>query len=208
MNHLTQAQVVDWPYPVKYGHENEVIADVLIIGGGIAGCHAAINAARKGAKVAVVDKGAVVRSGSGGAGVDHWHLACTNPCSKITPEEMIKELQVLGEYDYAEFGNGISSYILCKESYDTLLDIEQMGVNVRDVDDEFKGAPFRDEETKLMFAYDYVNRYCIRVNGGENIKVAMYNECKKLGVEIYDRIMVTSLLNEGGKQGARVIGAT
>jgi succinate dehydrogenase/fumarate reductase flavoprotein subunit len=208
MNEFNEKNIKEWPYPVNYGKETEVGADVLVIGGGIAGCHAAINAARQGTKVVVVDKGATVRSGSGGAGVDHWHLACTNPCSKVTPEEMMEIMKDFGEYDYGEFGNGISTYLLCKESWDTLLDIESMGVKVRDVDDEFKGAPFRDEKTKLMFAYDYVNRYCIRVNGGADIKVAMYNECKRLGVEIFDRVMATSLLTEGGRQGARVIGAT
>ena len=68
--------------------------DVLIIGGGIAGCHAAISAAKRGAKVAVVDKGPVIRSGAGGAGVDHWHLACTNPASRITPEEMVDSIKI------------------------------------------------------------------------------------------------------------------
>jgi succinate dehydrogenase/fumarate reductase flavoprotein subunit len=207
MSEIT-TEIKPWPYKVEYGNETRVDTDVLIIGGGIAGCHAAINAARKGARVAVVEKGAVVRSGCGGAGVDHWHMACTNPCSKISPEEMIEILKAFGEYDYSEFGNGLSSYILCKESWDTLLDIEQMGIKVRDVDDQFVGADFRDDKTKLMFAYDYENRYCIRVNGGENIKVALYKECQKLGVQIYDRIMATSLLNEGGQQGARIVGAT
>ena len=60
---------MDWPYPVDYNKENEVVTDVLILGGGISGCHAAINAVRKCAKVAVVDKASVYRSGSGGAGV-------------------------------------------------------------------------------------------------------------------------------------------
>ncbi len=46
-----------WPYPVDYGKEHHVSADVLILGGGIAGCHAAINAAKKGARVVVVDRG-------------------------------------------------------------------------------------------------------------------------------------------------------
>ena len=41
-----------WPYPVHYGKENEVSCDVLVLGGGIAGCWAAIGAARKGARVA------------------------------------------------------------------------------------------------------------------------------------------------------------
>jgi len=39
----------------------EVVADVLILGGG-------------------------------GVGVDHWHPACTNPCCKVTPEEMMEIL--------------------------------------------------------------------------------------------------------------------
>ena len=83
----------EWPYPVNYGKENEVAADVLIIGGGIAGCHAAINAARRGARVAIVEKGATIRSGSGGAGVDHWGAAFTNPCSTVTPDQIIEAAQ-------------------------------------------------------------------------------------------------------------------
>ena len=71
---------IEWPYKVDYEKEHEIETDILILGGGISGCHAAINAARKGAKVAVVDKACMYRSGSGGAGVDHWHAACTNPC--------------------------------------------------------------------------------------------------------------------------------
>ena len=35
--------VPEWPYPIRYNKENEIIADVLIIGGGVAGCHAAIS---------------------------------------------------------------------------------------------------------------------------------------------------------------------
>ena len=201
-------RAMEWPYPVNYGKENEVVTDVLIIGGGVAGCHAAINATKRGAKVVVVDKVSVISSGSGGAGVDHWHAACTNPCSKVTPEDMTKLVDKCPFGVTNEYGNGITCYILCRESYDALLDMEKMGVKVRDVDDEFIGAEFRDEKTKLMFAYDYENKHCIRVNGGAEIKAALYNELKRLGVEIYNRVMATSLLTEGGKQGARVVGAT
>ena len=49
-------QPMNWPYPVNYGKENIAEADVLVLGGGVAGCHAAINAAKRGAKVIVVDK--------------------------------------------------------------------------------------------------------------------------------------------------------
>jgi len=197
------APIPEWPYPIRYGEENEITADVLILGGGIAGSHAAINAARRGVKVVVVEKGMTKRSGSGGSGVDHWQAACTNPCSKVTPEEMAKAvIDAHGGYDC-----GPLRYIHCKESWDTLLDCEQMGVQIRDVNDELKGADFRDEETKLMFAYDYENRHVIRVYG-HNIKPCLYNEMKRLGVELYDRVMATSLLTEKGKQGVKVVGAT
>jgi len=193
----------EWPYPVNYGKVNEVVSDVLVIGGGVAGCRAAISAAQKGVKVAILERGHAKRSGAGGAGVDHWHGAVTNPCSKVTPEMYTRAC-----YDSMRGYTGAHvRYIITRESWDTLQECEKMGVRIRDVNDEFKGADFRDEETKLMFAYDYENRHVIRV-WGYNIKVKAYEEAKRLGVAIYNRMMPTSLLTEGGKQGTRVIGAT
>ncbi len=195
--------VPEWPYPIRYEEETEIVADVLVVGGGVAGCHAAISAARQGARVVLTESGHAKRSGSGGAGVDHWHGAVTNPCSKVTPEDYTQAV-----FDSAHgYTNGIARYIICKEGWETLLECEEMGVQIRDVDDEFKGADFRDEETKLMFAYDYQNRHVLRI-WGYNIKPCLYYEMKRLGVEIYNRVVVTSLLTEGGRQGARVVGAT
>jgi succinate dehydrogenase/fumarate reductase flavoprotein subunit len=196
-------KVPEWPYPINYGKTNEVATDVLVIGGGVAGLQAAINAARKGVKVAVLERGHAKRSGSGGAGVDHWHGAVTNPCSKVTPEAYTQAC-----FDSMKGYTGAHvRYIITKEGWDTLLDCEKMGIQIRDVNDEFQGADFRDEKTKLMFAYDYKNRHVIRV-WGYNIKPKLYEEAKRLGVNIYNRMMPTCLLTEGGKQGNRVVGAT
>ncbi|WP_340111807.1 FAD-dependent oxidoreductase [Maribellus mangrovi] len=192
-----------WPYPLAYDQEETVRADVLVLGGGIAGCMAAIAAARKGQKVVLVEKGATKMSGAGGSGCDHWESAATNPCSKVTPEQLTQAMLD----DNEGYNNGISHYIECREGYDRLLDIEKMGGKIRDTHDEFKGAAFRDEETKLMFAYDYRSKITLRV-WGTTFKPAMYRELKKLGVKIIDRVMVTSLLTENGKQGGRCIGAT
>lgn len=191
----------EWPYPIRYGEEKEESTDVLILGGGIAGCWAAISAAKKGLRVAIVEKGATVRSGSGGAGCDHW-VYVANPRSKITHEDMVDaEATSTGGYT-----NAISRYISSREGYDALLELEKMGGKIRDTGDEFKGAEFRDEETKFCFAYEYENKVHFRV-WGTTFKPALYDECKRLGVKIYDRAMATSLLTEGGKQGARVTGA-
>ena len=35
-----KATIPEWPYPVNYGKVNEVKTDVLVIGGGVAGCRA------------------------------------------------------------------------------------------------------------------------------------------------------------------------
>jgi len=64
---------------------------------------------------------------------------------------------------------------------------------VRDTEGEFEGAEFRDEKTKLMLAYDYKNRYTLRV-WGSTFKPALVKELKRLGVRIMDRTEATALL--------------
>jgi succinate dehydrogenase/fumarate reductase flavoprotein subunit len=198
-----QSQAMAWPFPIEYDKESELEADVLVLGGGIAGCFAAITAAKKGQRVALVEKGATTRSGSAGSGIDHWRSAATNPCSKLTPEELAEALVL----NHGGYSNGINNYITCREGYDTFLELEKMGVKVRDSEDEFSGAEFRDEKTKLLFSYDYGAKDSLRV-WGTGLKPALYKECKRLGVKIYDRVMATCLLTEGGEQGERVVGAT
>ncbi len=193
-----------WPYANEFGQQEVVQSDVLVLGGGLAGCYAAIAAARRGEKVVLVEKGATERSGSGGTGFDHWEVACTNPCSSVTPEEIAYAF--VDEQDH--YSNGIAHYIECREGYDRLLDMESFGGKVRDTEDEFKGAAFRDEATKLMFAYDYRNRFTLRV-WGSTFKPALYRELKRLGVRIYDRTEATALLTTvvaGEKRGVGAVG--
>ena len=85
-------KLLRWPYKVNYGTERTHDADVLVIGGGIAGAWAAIAAARTGAKVIILEKAATARSGAGGVGVDHWQWAADNPASRVSPEELAQAL--------------------------------------------------------------------------------------------------------------------
>ena len=212
-----------WPYPIRFGQEQEIETDVLVIGGGIAGCWAAISAARQGVRVALVEKGDVSRSGSGGPGCDHWCNAPANPLSRVDPDEWAEHM---ADRPYC---NGIGIQIQCREDYDTLLEMEQMGGKIRDTADEYIGAEGRDDASKMMISprygtiHSYLpdpnmgkpgfnppeerNNVVIRV-WGNTFKPILKKECKRLGVLVFDRIMGTSLLNENGVQGARVIGAT
>jgi succinate dehydrogenase/fumarate reductase flavoprotein subunit len=214
----------DWPYPVRYDQEQEIDADVLVIGGGIAGCWAAISAAREGLNVALVEKGDTVRSGAGGPGCDHWCDAPANPLSNVDPDEWAQHMA------NRPYCNGIGLQIQCREDYDTLLELEQMGGKIRDTKDEYVGAEGRDDKTKFMISPRYtkvhsyvpgmmkpvffksnpdqkLNNVVIRI-WGTTFKPALKKECQRLGVKIFDRVMATSLLTEGGVQGGRVVGAT
>jgi len=202
-----EGHVLEWPYPVRYEKEQEIETDVLVLGGGIAGCWAAISAARKGVRVALVEKGATIRSGAGGPGVDHWNDCPNNPLSKVNPDEWAQRLaDANGGYTC-----GIARQIQCRENYDTLLELEKMGGKIRDSDDKYKGAVGRDEKTKFMISPRtnpfHDTNVVIRV-WGTTFKPALRKECQRLGVKIYDRVMATGLLTEGGIQGARVVGAT
>ncbi|MGN0355602.1 MAG: FAD-dependent oxidoreductase [Muricoprocola sp.] len=195
--------IYKWPYENEFDQEEIVQSDVLVLGGGLAGCYAAIAAARRGKKVVLVEKGATERSGSAGSGFDHWESACTNPCSQVTAKE-IAEAYVNEQDGYS---NGIAHYIECQEGYDRLLDMESFGGKIRDTEGEFKGAEFRDDETGLMFAYDYKNKFTLRV-WGSTFKPALYKELKRLGVKIYDRTEATALMTEVKNGKKRGIGAT
>ena len=52
-----------------------VETDVLIIGGGLAGCMGAIQANERGVDVVVMEKAAIRRSGEVGRGIDHYPIA-------------------------------------------------------------------------------------------------------------------------------------
>ena len=193
---------MDWPYPIEWNETETLDTDVLVIGGGASGCFAAMGAAGRGARVVLWEKAATLTSGALGSGCDHWEMAATNPCSKVTPEELA-DAMIRGHDGY---NNGISHYIEAREGWDRLLDLERLGAKVRDTEDEFAGADFRDETTKLLFAYDYENRFTLRV-WGRTFKRAMYRGLKLMKVRVRDRTMGAGLLTESGRIGGRVVGA-
>jgi len=117
---------VEWPYELRYGAVNRVESDVLVIGGGIAGPWAAIEAARRGVRVALVEESDNISSGP--SGCDHWGPALDNPCSKITPDEYV-EIVDAGTRGYI---NGVMEYINCSDGYRAMLELEKMGGKIRD----------------------------------------------------------------------------
>ena len=120
----------------------------------------------------MMEKAATERSGAGGAGVDHWQWAADNPC----------------------FGRGAGGARAGADRQSGRLpqrhlDLHPVRIGLGDARGDgadgrqgarhrgrIRGADFRDEETKLLFAYDYTNRFVIRV-WGHNYKPLLRQEC-------------------------------
>ena len=49
-------ETYNWPYGNELGEREEAACDVLVLGGGLAGCYAAIAAARRGQSVILVER--------------------------------------------------------------------------------------------------------------------------------------------------------
>ncbi len=191
---------LEWPYLICYDKLTHVKIDVLIVGGGLAGSCAGIQAARRGAKVAVADKAPIERSGCGGAGMDHWNNVLDYPGSPMTPEENMEKGVTQGR-------QGHRDYIALKGTWDALMELEALGLPIRDEDGDFTGCATKDHQSGLLKAYDYRELIAVKLRGGQYIKPVLYEGLKKEGVQLFERCMITCLLNEHGKLGARIAGA-
>lgn len=190
-----------WPYEVKYGKITHVDVDVLVVGGGLAGSCAAIAAARRGAKVAVADKGAIKRSGCGGAGMDHWNNLLSNPYSPMTPEENLEKGNTQGRMGHRD-------YIAVKGTWEALMLLKEIGLPIEADLDDLKDALTIDKQTNLYKAYNYKDLIAAKLRGGQYLKPVLYQEMKKQQVRFFERVMVNRVYTEGNKAGAPITGAS
>ena len=167
-----------------------VDTDVLIIGGGLGGCMAAINAADRGIRVAVTDKSNTVASGAAATGIDHiW--------SYIPPvhEPMGYSLEDMAE----EHRLGMSSGFLKKDlfllvagsMYERVLDLERFGIRFRYEDSKAPGH-FRIvpqfHSVPSSFNFD-----------GVPLKRVLTREVRKRGAKIFNRVQMLDLLVTDGQ---------
>ncbi len=174
--------------------KSEVInTDVLVLGGGIAGCFAAIKARQSGLDVVMVDKGNLGRSG------DSFQMS-----------------GVLYYYD-PEKDDYDTLYRECVEASQWLADqqrldgmITETTEHIRDLDSW--GAHFQkegDEFIRKPGVGHYHSRNVIMTNGGFQLMSVLRGEVLRRGVRVVERVMTTDLLSSDGElpTGDRIIGA-
>ena len=158
--------------------------DVLIIGGGIAGCMAGIRAAELGVRATILEKGNTLRSGCATTGIDHcWTYVPELHNQMLTIEELVD--------DHTAFAGGMIDRslvrMIAENSYLRVLDLEKYGVPMRDETGQFKFIKkIHRAPTFLHFA-------------GRDMKIHLTKEAKRRGVNIENRRMATDLLVENGK---------
>ncbi|MCL5962429.1 MAG: FAD-dependent oxidoreductase [Chloroflexi bacterium] len=170
----------------KYGKVYET--DVLVVGGGLAGVNAAIAAAEKGAKVIVVDKGAIERSGSMGGGIDHFQAYLESGEDWDTREAY---LQYAGTVARGAVNLKVINQIYCRELPAAIERLARIGNPVTQPD----GTYYRTRSLGMP------GPYMVNFNG-KHLKPRLAKEAKRLGCKVLEKVAVTDLLrSDGGVSG-------
>ena len=160
-----------------------VEADVLCIGGGIAGLMAAIRASELGAKVVIAEKANTLRSGAGGVGIDHFGVYMPEVHGPDI-ESLARRMASSNLYAYMMRPDNFFRTRL-KKSAEILKLWESWGIPMR-----YKGEYHFNPPNDLKYE-------------GRDQKIVLTKEARKRGVEIVNRVMVFDLLrDESGVAGA------
>lgn len=168
----------------------EHTCDVCIVGGGLAGCMAAIRAGELNARVILVDKSNPERSGCTATGTDHiW---------AYFPEMQNQEdvsLDDLVEDHIRNLARGLINkeiiHYIAATAYERILDLERFGMQMRYDDSTLPG--------KFRLQYQL---HCCRNTlhfDGRDVKRVLTEQVRKHGVKIADRVMISDLLVHDGQ---------
>ncbi|MBW1802081.1 MAG: FAD-binding protein, partial [Deltaproteobacteria bacterium] len=152
--------------------DKPVETGVLIVGGGIGGLMAAVNAADNGADVLIAEKANTKRSGSGATGNDHF--TCYIPeVHGDDIEPIVNEVyaSLLGRF---QDGNVVTTYL--RESFGIVKNWDKWGIGMKvDGKWEFTGHAFPGRP-RIFLKY-----------AGANQKEVLNREAEKRNVKIENR---------------------
>jgi succinate dehydrogenase/fumarate reductase flavoprotein subunit len=166
--------------------EIRINTDVLVLGGGAAGCLAAYAAREQGAKVTIVDKGALVSCGCTGAGQDHYgaHLN-TGPAWDSD--------EAATDY-YSRPGWGVSR-ALAEKTFTKLVGpmvkiMEKWGVEFYKNED---GSYYRAQ------ALGQPGPWWLMMKNGRYLKRIFAKTIREKGIDVVEQIQITRLLTDGSR---------
>jgi succinate dehydrogenase/fumarate reductase flavoprotein subunit len=160
--------------------------DVIVLGAGLAGMRAAIEAKRQGVDVAVISKLHPTRSHSGAAegGIN----AALGNATEDSPEshafDTVKGSDYLGDQDAIE--------IMCREAPDDIYELEHMGaIFTRAADGKLAQRPFGAAGApRTIYSADITGHVLIHV---------LYEQLIKHEIKVYEEFFATQVVVDGGQ---------
>lgn len=162
--------------------------DVLIIGGGLAACMAALEASKRNMEVVLVDKGRLGRSGSSptSGGVPQAAFAHADP--RDSKDQHFRDTILGGDY----IPNQKIVRAIVDEVTDRVIELEEMGLHFKKTPD---GKQFYQEK-RLGSSYA---RSCPPVGGSVGMLGSLRKEVFNREVQVHQWTMVTKLLRQNGR---------
>jgi len=166
--------------------------DFLVVGGGDAGCSAAIKAAELGVDVLMLEKAKTDRSGHSGMGMDH---VMDFPRDGVSYLDYVKYF--FGRHELLA-GPGLVmnpnvGYVLGERAWWALGELEKWGMPMRWDDGDYHWVRNGWFGVKTMIGVHWLD-----------IKPALAKKARQSGVKILERTMLVDLLTDNG----RIAGAT
>jgi succinate dehydrogenase / fumarate reductase flavoprotein subunit len=157
--------------------------DVLVLGAGLAGMRAALEAARNGADVAIVTKVHPIRSHSSAAQGGINAAISETDSWESHAFDTVKGSDYLADQDAVE--------VMCQEAPGDIIEFEHMGVI-------FYRAPDGRLGTRAFGGASQARTYFVGDITGQALLVTLYDQILKAGVKVYEEWFATSLYMEGG----------
>jgi succinate dehydrogenase/fumarate reductase flavoprotein subunit len=166
--------------------------DVLVVGGGLAGCFAAVKAREHGMSVVLVDKGYVSRSGETPYAGD---TAVFDPAWGHDLDQWLTQVSTVGEY----VNNRHWNELVLLDSRDRFADLRSWGVRFLEKDGEpvrlahpLKNADLPDRDAFPPLVSEVVHW----LPGFPDV---LRKQVVRSGVKIVDKFIVTELLQQDGR---------
>ena len=168
--------------------------EFLVIGGGDAGCSAAIKAAENGVDTIMLEKTKTDRAGHSGMGMDH---VMDFPREGVSKLDYVKFF--MGRHELlggpGALMNPNVGYILGAKSWDCLADMNRWGYPMRWEDnDDYHWVRNGWFGKKIMIGVHWLD-----------VKPVMAKKCREVGVKVMDRTMMVDLLTD---KNGKVCGCT
>ena len=173
--------------------EHLVEVDVLVIGGGIAGCLAALEARKHNDRVLVVDKGFIGRSGSS-CRASTIFISCEP--QEDDPHKMLDAFLEAG----CQVNDLEAAKVVIEQSASRIRDLSEWGVQFEMKGDRFFRASAQGHQR---------NKWGVFAKGGLHLMETLRHQLKKSFVRTRDRVMITELLTSDGAYptAGQVVGA-